>query len=228
VSFRTAGARFGPLLLLAVLAGCPERLPSVPERALGPDSLLVGAEGRFRFYSLPGRSERIAYVVNWQDGDCDTTQFFRGGDTLNLAHAWSEDGFYDIMARALSEEGLASEWAEAKHVVVFWTNDPPLVPDDSGPDTLVRGVDGQFRTRTADPEQDLLTYVFDWGDGTGQELGGYSSGSACRVLHSWPDAGRFVVRVKARDEHGAESSWTFGHEVVVLPAASRDEGVNGP
>lgn len=212
-----AGARFAVPLLLLLSAGCREPLPTTPDVPVGPESLFVGVAGRFDVVSRPGRPERVAYIVNWQDGGQDTSGFARAGNPVTFRHAWSDTGRFPVTARALSEDGHLSDVSGPRVVHVYWTNDPPDVPDDSGPDTLALGQNGQFRARSADPDGDLITYIFNWGDGRQVEYGPYASGSYCRVLNSWSEPGWLLIRLRVRDEHGAESGWSAGRPVLILP-----------
>ena len=51
--------------------------------------------------------------------------------------------------------------------------------------------------------------MFDWGDGsTSFILGPYESGAECSASGIWFDEGSYEIKVKAIDEHGAESEWS--------------------
>lgn len=66
-----------------------------------------------------------------------------------------------------------------------------------------------FTTSTTDPDNDNLTYQWDWGDGTTSEwLGPYASGAVVNASHSWDKKGDYAVRVKAKDCFGLESDWS--------------------
>jgi len=51
--------------------------------------------------------------------------------------------------------------------------------------------------------------MWDWDDGTFSEwLGPFNSGEEVCAAHTWTEGGDYEVRVKAKDEHGAESNWS--------------------
>lgn len=213
-----AGAQFAAPLLFLLAAGCGADAPPAPAVPLGPDSLRLGVEGRFGFFHAPLRVERLAYVVDWDGSGRETTGFLRSGDTAELRHSWPDTGLYDVACRAHNEAGDTSAWSGPKPVRVWDLDSAPVTPGPViGPDTVARGADSAFGAVTTDPELDLLTYVFDWGGGDLQELGPLASGDTAWLLHSWPDSGRVLVRVKARDEHGLQSAWSPLRPVEVLP-----------
>jgi hypothetical protein len=201
---------------VALLLFCSSHNPSVPCRPLGPDTLAARRIGTFGFYAPADRVERVRYVVDWGDRASDTSPELRSGDTVELAHAWSDTGSYGVRCLALDGESRRSGWSDALTVTVF--NLAPLSPSFlSGPDSLAATEDGEFATATTDPEHDLITYVFDWGDSTTTAAPGYASGDTARMLHAWPDTGRFDVRARARDALGHESGWSPVRTVLILP-----------
>jgi hypothetical protein len=87
------------------------------------------------------------------------------------------------------------------------------VPDiPSKPDGNSRGKIGEdymFSTSTLDVEEDLLYYLWDWGDGNNSEwLGPYGSGVTAGVTYNWSAKGSYSIKVKAKDIYGKESSWS--------------------
>ena len=56
---------------------------------------------------------------------------------------------------------------------------------------------------------DLLYYLFDWGDG---EFFGWvgpeNSGQTASAKHTWEEQGDYQIRVMAKDENGFESPWS--------------------
>lgn len=88
-------------------------------------------------------------------------------------------------------------------------NQPPCIPDRPvGPTSGLVRVEHTYTTYSSDPNQDVMYYLFDWGDGTRshwikqQDLGeGIAS-------HTWLLQGSYEVRVKAKDIYGRESNWS--------------------
>ena len=55
---------------------------------------------------------------------------------------------------------------------------------------------------------DDVYYLFHWGDGTDSGwLGPYPSGTQQSASHTWDEEGDYRIKVKAKDENGADSVW---------------------
>ncbi len=203
--------------MVALLLSCTALpLPTVPEAPLGPDTLGQRETGRFAFFSLVERAERVRYVAEWGDNTTDTSGFLRAGDTVELTHAWSDTGEFSIRCRAQAEAGKLSDFSPARAVSV--RNSAPLTPAGVfGPDTVRTDSAAEFRTATTDPESDLITYIFTWGDGDSVSAPGYASGDTARMLHVWNGPGEYQVRTMAADVAGHRSNWSPPHPVVVVP-----------
>jgi hypothetical protein len=66
-----------------------------------------------------------------------------------------------------------------------------------------------YSTTANDPDSDHIWYKWDFGDVTNSEwLGPYNTGESCEIEHSWDEDGEYSIKVKAKDEHGAESEWS--------------------
>ena len=89
-------------------------------------------------------------------------------------------------------------------------NNPPDKP--ARPSGVKRGTTGEeynFSTSTTDPDGDKIYYKWDFGDGTFSDwLGPFNSGEKVSTTHQWSRWGIYNVKVKARDEHRAESDWS--------------------
>ncbi len=72
----------------------------------------------------------------------------------------------------------------------------PDGPNKGKPDT-----EYTFTTSTTDPDGDQLSYLWDWGDGN------FTEGNL-EESHIWTSENNFNIKVKAIDEHGAESEWS--------------------
>jgi len=87
---------------------------------------------------------------------------------------------------------------------------PPYKPaKPSGPPSGKSGQDYVYSTNTTDPDDDQISYLFDWGNGnTSGWLGPYNSGEICEASHCWGEKGTYLVKVKARDKYGIEGPWS--------------------
>jgi len=89
-------------------------------------------------------------------------------------------------------------------------NNPPNTPAiPSGRTNGERGKSYSYSSLTTDPEGDRMYYMFDWSDGNSSGWGGpLKSGEIANASHSWDVQGSYQIRVKAKDECGAESDWS--------------------
>ena len=87
---------------------------------------------------------------------------------------------------------------------------PPNVPlRPTGPTLISTGSSYSYSTSTSDAEGDQLYYKFDWDDGTDSGwLGPYNSGSTITKSHQWNEPGEYYIKVKAKDIHNVEYSWS--------------------
>ena len=90
------------------------------------------------------------------------------------------------------------------------SNSPPETPDrPSGVEQGKVGEEYIFNTVTTDAESDELYYKWNFGNGNFSEwIGPFNSGEQANVTYKWPKRGTYEVRVKARDQHRAESPWS--------------------
>ncbi|MGB7060981.1 MAG: C25 family cysteine peptidase [Candidatus Zixiibacteriota bacterium] len=143
-----------------------------------------------------------------------TTSVTSGDYTQGEAHQWAlrhmyTNGLWYMVKFEMFEWG--AYWGNPDlGMVPVVTNYPPDIPTlPSGEAEGETGVEYDFSSSTTDPEGDSLFYLFDWGDGTDSDwLGPYSSGETCTASKSWPDAGSYEVKVKAKDNYDHESGWS--------------------
>jgi hypothetical protein len=80
----------------------------------------------------------------------------------------------------------------------------------------------QFSLAATDPEDNMVYYQWDWGDGQISDwLGPYNSGASVLAEHSWTDYGDYNVTVKVRDPFGEESAWSAPAAVRVSCCVGR-------
>jgi len=95
-------------------------------------------------------------------------------------------------------------------------NHPPPKPDVTGQLTYRPGDTTRLSATATDRDDDLLSYLFAWGDTTSAEwTPDYPSGIAVTRTHVYADSGAYTARAKARDDKGAESEWSTAETVRV-------------
>lgn len=121
---------------------------------------------------------------------------------------------FSLMAYTDSwDEAWSSSQIEARGMLTQITlerkNTPPDTPSRPiGPGQGVTGREYLYQCSAVDPDGDDVGYLFEWGDGTMSGWQGpYPSGTMGNASHIYHQ-GNYSIRVKARDEMGAESPWS--------------------
>jgi len=80
-----------------------------------------------------------------------------------------------------------------------------------GPVSGKTGNEYDYSTSTTDPDGDLIWYKWYWNEPineTSEWIGPFTSGQTMTTSHVWDEQGDYSIRVKAKDEHDAESEWS--------------------
>jgi len=96
---------------------------------------------------------------------------------------------------------------------------PPITPDaPSGPNTGSVGIRYHFSASTTDPENNQISYQFDWGDGEISDWTRYYPQSqSASESHYWANEGEYEVKVRARDTKGLVSNWSSASIILISP-----------
>lgn len=143
--------------------------------------------------------------------------------TANPETGWYFDHWDGDLTGDTSPENVRMD--KNKIITAFFTEEeqsPPNTPNTpNGPESGRTGVSYQYTASTTDPDDDLVQYKFDWGDGT-ESSWTYlvSSGFPGSKQKSWEEEGIYQIRAKARDEHEAESGWSNPLEVIITSEES--------
>lgn len=159
----------------------------------------------------------------------DRTETVNGYDSVVIQGEWGylSELYYakDVGYLVKVDEGF--NWGDEGINAVFHLNlletnyDVENLPPNP-PNKPVGEKDGKvkeeysYKTKTVDPNQDDVYYMFDWGDGTFTDwLGPYPSGTEISTTHKWYNKGAYSVTVKAKDENGIQSSWSEPLSVII-------------
>ncbi len=109
-------------------------------------------------------------------------------------------------------------------------NQPPTAPVVEGPSTGSPGDTLVFTATSTDPDEDVVSYLFMWGDTSSVDwTPAYGSGVGVTRQHCYSEPGEYEVSVRARDEHDAESDWSASLTVAVgVTAPERPSTPEGP
>ncbi len=97
-------------------------------------------------------------------------------------------------------------------------NSPPDNPIIDGATQGKPAIEYEYTFSATDPEgDDIIEYIINWGDNTGEEIitGPYESEEEVTANHTWTTKGIYTIKVKAKDIYGAEGPW--GELEVKMP-----------
>ena len=185
----------------------PPNPPSIPS---GPISGVVGVSYSYSTSTTDPDGDYIRYGWDW-DGDNIVDEYsslMSSGSIDTRSHTWSSAGIYNVKVKAEDEHDAVSGFSTPLTVTI--TNQPPNKP--STPSGKTNGKAGeiyQYSSSTTDPDDDHVSYFFDWGDGSDSGwTDPISSGEIIVESHIWNEQGDYQVKVKARDTYFSESEWS--------------------
>ncbi len=148
--------------------------------------------------------------VNFQNGE-----YYRSEHRFGRYHLFLPPATYTLNISApgyfsqTQQVTVTQSSAEIIEIHLAPLNAPPSKPDITGPTSGLTDEQLEYRFSSIDPDNDTISYSIDWGDGTAPVwLGPYPSGFEANTTHQWVSAGTYPVKVKAKDQVGAESNWS--------------------
>ena len=192
------------LLVAGSFSGCFESSAKV-DFSYAPETPIVG--NSIQFVSPSGSFVKFL----WDFGDGNTSL------EENPSHAYVSNGTYTVKLTVWNSEG--NSYSVVKNITVSDVpNTPPEVPviEASSVSDLQPWVLYMFRAKSTDIDGDNISYCFDWGDNISDCTNRYyKSGWYTSEHFSWHEPGTYEVKVKAKDERGAESGWNSVNVTVV-------------
>jgi len=110
-------------------------------------------------------------------------------------------------------------------------NAPPHIPDTPiGPTEGLVGEYYKYRTKTIDPDNDLIAYGWDTDNDyiADEWFNWFESGQNHQVGTEWYTPGTYYLRVKAMDIYGAESGFSPSIEIVISTPGDPPESPTTP
>lgn len=193
--------------------------PGTPNSPEGPASGLANVSLTFQTTTTDPNDDNISYQFDWGEGNLSLwSSYAPSGDTISVTHSYSESGTYEVIVRAQDEKEKTSEWSEPHNISIGLqdSNLAPLTPNSpEGPITGVVNVLLSFEATTTDPNDDSISYQFDWGDGTLSSWSNYvPSGDTASIAHSYLQIGTYTVKVHAQDEEKT-SGWSEPYNISI-------------
>ncbi|MBU0497071.1 MAG: hypothetical protein KKG04_03850 [Candidatus Thermoplasmatota archaeon] len=96
-------------------------------------------------------------------------------------------------------------------------NLPPQCGDITGPTEGFTDKTYSFCANITDSENNSIYALWDWGDDTSSNwLGPYSAGDEICATHAWNQPGVYTIHLRLKDETGALSGWSGGHNITIV------------
>ena len=153
-----------------------------------------------KFYNA-SNDQCIGTDYNVTSGMSASTQW--DGLSYNTTYGWyavADDGEYQTRGPT------SGYWEFTTRLEINYPPNKPSKP--SGITSGINGVEYSYTSTTTDPDGNQVFYKWDWGDGSYSDwLGPYNSGEEVSASHVW-GRGSYDIKVKAKDEHEAESDWS--------------------
>jgi leucine-zipper-like transcriptional regulator 1 len=191
--------------------------PNVPATPSGPSNGPKNSLYEFTTITTDPDNDGVCYRFDWGDGDTsDWSAWMQGGVPISITHSWSRAGTYQVRAQAKDVIDVPSFWSNS-HQIIIENPNPPYTPSTpSGPSNGKPNILYSFSSSAIDPDGDSIAIRFDWGDGDTSNWNSYGpSGQNITMNHSWSSIDTYYLKAQAKDEDGATSSWSSGHQVVI-------------
>lgn len=144
-------------------------------------------------------------IVSWWWGFGDGYY----SDLKNPVHCYYTAGNYNVKLTVMDNDGAHGTIQKTIDVTIHFNTRPATPVKPSGTTLGNPKIKYSYTTKTTDPENDLLYYKWDWGDGSISDwFGPYGSNLTVIEYHAWNLPGIYLVKVKAKDIHDAESGWS--------------------
>ena len=134
-----------------------------------------------------------------------------GNNTEYTLTGLIEGTTYYFAAKAYDTSNNESDYSQELVYTVPTANSAPNTPaKPTGPASGFVQTSYAFNTSGTDPDGDLLTYRFDWGDGNISAWGG-----AYSRTHAFSSVGTYCIKAQSQDSHGAASGWSACLDVSI-------------
>lgn len=201
----------------------PNRAPSAPTVQALSASGSINTTHTFSAVASDPEGDSIEYLFDWDnDGvNDDISGIVPNSTSVQMGHAWNSAGTYPVRVQARDTKGAYSPVTTVNFVVSNASgggtvNTAPNLPSLLAPvATGTLGTDIQFSVVATDPQNDTISYGFDWeNNGTYEFSAPTLSGISAQVTHRWNTAGTYTFSVVARDAAGLRSQ-AITHIIVI-------------
>ncbi len=204
------------------IASLPENQPpDIPSPPSGPSSGDPGVSYSFTATTADPNNEKISFQFDWGDGiHSNWSDPVDSGGSVTMYHSFSGQDTFRVKVRAKNSHDEQSAWSAAHEITIGQPPGAPAAP--TGPDSGSPGTSYSFTATATDPDEDQISYQFEWGDGIQSNWSSFvDSGGSVTISHSWSGKGSYQVRVRVKDSHGDTSGWSSGHSMVITTLVLR-------
>jgi hypothetical protein len=97
---------FGSLSNTIIVTG--DNIPPLPPDIDGPEKGEPDIEYTYVLNAIDPDEDDVRYIIDWDDGETETTPYESSGADVTVSHTWSEKGSYTITVQAEDINGLFS------------------------------------------------------------------------------------------------------------------------
>jgi hypothetical protein len=134
----------------------------------------------------------------WSFGDGET------GEGETLTHHYAHAGLYQVTLQVIDNLGVSDIALTNASIII--PNRPPASPLIAGPTNGGTNTEYSYVFGSTDADNDEITYIINWGDGTTFETGFLPNGHYFSFVHRWDMPGDYTITVTASDGQSISSS----------------------
>ena len=152
------------------------------------------------------------YIVYYGTASGDYSNSFDvGNKTEHPLNGLSAGTTYYFAVKAYDTSDNQSDFSKELVYTLPLPNSAPDIPaKPTGPSDGFIQTNYSYNTSGTDPDGDLLTYQFDWGDGNISDWGG-----AHARTHAFDAVDSYCIKAQSRDTSGATSGWSECLDVTI-------------
>jgi hypothetical protein len=185
----------------------PSEPPATPDVPDAPSEWVQDIDCPIKVRTTDPEGDQILYLIDWGDGKMsEWLGPYESNQEVQAYHSYAELGEYQLRVRARDIWGSTSDWSDP-FVLTIIVNTQPHRPTINGPKIIASNAERTYSISVIDPDNQDVYYYVTWGNGNYLDwIGPYASGETLTVNNSWPDPGKYNIRVKAKDIVGDESA----------------------
>jgi len=187
------------------------------------------------FYSFTSTTsdpegDDIAFQFEWGDGTrSNWSNFVQNDSSIIMVKSWITAGTYSVRVRAKDVKEKTSEWSGERQITIYANNPPNVPPIPNGDSTGNAGDILYFSTSTTDPNNDSISYQFEWGNSVTSNWSSFiPNGATMYFTNIWSIGGTYNVKTRAKDIKGAFSDWSLGHQVTIFSGNAPPNAPSAP